>query len=208
MTVVPPLRVLFDTTVLWGAFHSPAGPNAKLLDLAAQRAPVLDGFITDAVGAEFWWRATQQGVKAPGQPVARTYTEAELEPFLATYAPLFEPQALEHAPLSRSLGRYAGLVGLPLGEALHAITGKDREALLAGRSTQGPMNFQTVDIADLHVICGAIDNGAQVLCSNDTKTLSYHPIGSLQVRTAPDLAAELGLLDTATPTTRVVPQQP
>lgn len=82
MTIAP-LRVLFDTTVLWGAFHSPAGPNSKLLDLAAQRVPVLDGFITDAVGAEFWWRATQQGVKCAGQTVPRTYTEAELEPFLA-----------------------------------------------------------------------------------------------------------------------------
>jgi len=30
-------RVCFDTTVLWGAFHSPAGPNFKLLELAAQR---------------------------------------------------------------------------------------------------------------------------------------------------------------------------
>lgn len=119
MTVLPPLRALFDTTVLWGAFHSPAGPNAKLLDLAAQRAPMLDGFITDAVGAEFWWRATQQGVKGTGQGAARTYTEAELEPFLAAYEPLFEPEALEQAPLSRSLGRYAALVGRPLGEALH-----------------------------------------------------------------------------------------
>lgn len=47
--------------------------------------------------------------------------------------------------MSRSLGRYAALVGRPLEAALHAITGKDREALLAGRTTQGPMNFQTVD---------------------------------------------------------------
>jgi hypothetical protein len=51
------MRVAFDTTVLWGAFHNPAGPNFELLALAAQRTPVLDGFITDAVGAEFWWRA-------------------------------------------------------------------------------------------------------------------------------------------------------
>lgn len=34
--------------------------------LAAQRTPVFDGFITDVIGAEFWWRATQQGVKGPG----------------------------------------------------------------------------------------------------------------------------------------------
>jgi hypothetical protein len=32
---VPAHRTLFDTTILWGAFHVPTGPNAKLLDLAA-----------------------------------------------------------------------------------------------------------------------------------------------------------------------------
>ncbi|HEU4974964.1 MAG TPA: hypothetical protein VFT50_07705 [Baekduia sp.] len=207
MTVQPP-RVLFDTTVLWGAFHSPAGPNAKLLDLAAQRAPVLDGFITDAVGAEFWWRVTQQGVKGPGMRQPRTYTEDELAPFLEAYEPIFEPQALAQAPLGRSLGRYAGLVGLPLGEVLHHITGRDRAALLASPSLQGPMNFETVDTADLHVICGAIDNGADVLCTNDAKTLGYHPIGALEARTATHLATELGLLDTAAPATRLIRQDP
>jgi hypothetical protein len=206
VTGVPAPRVLFDTTVLWGAFHSPTGPNAKLLDLAAQRAPVLDGFITDAVGAEFWWRATQQGVTGPGIPQPRTYTEQELGPFLEAYEPLFEPQALAQAPLSRSLGRYVGLVGLPLGEVLHHITGKDRDALLADQNLQGPMNFETVDTADLHVIAGAIDNGADVLCTNDATTLGYHPIGSLQVQTATDLATELGLLDTTAPVVRRIPE--
>lgn len=109
--------------------------------------------------------------------------------------------------MSRSLGRYAALVGRPLGEVLHIITHKDREALLAGRTTQGPMNFESVDIADLHVICGEIDNRAEILCSSDRRTLSYDPIGSLRVRSAPDLAAEFGLLNTAAPTTQV-PSQP
>ena len=72
LVMIEPRRVLFDTTVLWGAFHSPNGPNAKLWT-RGQRAPVLDGFITDAVGAEFWWRATQQGVTGTGQRVPRTY---------------------------------------------------------------------------------------------------------------------------------------
>lgn len=202
MTVPPAQRVLFDTTVLWGAFHSPYGPNAKLLDLAVQRSPVLDGFITDAIGAEFWWRATQQGITGSGARRSRTYTEQELRPFLKAYEPLFEPGVLAQAPLSRSLGRYAGLVGLPLGEVLYRITGRDRAALLASKSLQGPMSFESVDTADLHVICGAIDNDARVLCTNDAEILAYHPIGSLDVRTAVDLAADLGLLDTAVPTIR------
>jgi len=35
------MRVAFDTTVLWGAFYRPAGPNFALLALAAQRTPVV-----------------------------------------------------------------------------------------------------------------------------------------------------------------------
>lgn len=109
------MRAAFDTTVLWGAFFKPSGPNFSLLAHAAQRTPVLDGFITDVVGAEFWWRATQQGIKGPGQTVPRTYSEQELLPFLEAFDPLFEPSSMERAPLSRALGQYAGLVGLPLG---------------------------------------------------------------------------------------------
>jgi hypothetical protein len=190
---------------VWGAFHRPTGPNAQLLDLVTQRSPVLDGFITDAVGAEFWWRATQQGLKLPGQPVRRTYTEDELAPFLDAYEPLVEPAAMATAPLSRSLGRYAGLVGKPVGEVLHIITGKYRDALLAGRTTDFPMNFESVDIADLHVITGAIDNGADELISNDARTLGYDPIGSLRVRRPLELAVDLGLVDLSASPSSVKP---
>jgi hypothetical protein len=139
---------------------------------------VLDGFITDAVGAEFWWHATQQGVKGRGQPVRRTYTEAELEPFFEAYGVLFEPGSVAQAPLGRSLGRYAGLVGLPLGEVLHIITGRDHDELLQAATLAFPMNFESIDIADLHVITGALDNNSDVICSNDKTTLSYDPIGN------------------------------
>lgn len=200
-----PKRVCFDTTVLWGAFHSPAGPNFKLLELAAQRAPVIDGFITDAVGAEFWWRATQQGIKGPGDSVARTYAETEIAPFFEAFEMLFEPATMPRAPLGRTLGRYASLVGLTLGEVLHAITGKDRDALLAGVTTAFPMTFESIDIADVHVIAGAIDNGAEELCTNDSTTLGYDPVGSLRVRTAISLAGELGLIDLSESPSRVRP---
>jgi predicted nucleic acid-binding protein len=189
------MRVAFDTTVLWGAFHRPTGPNFALLALAAQRTPVLDGFITDVVGGEFWWRATQQGVKGPGQPVPRTYSEQELEPFLQAFQVLFEPASMARAPLSRSLGKYAGLVGLPLGEFLYAVTGKDREALLAAATATFPVTFESMDIADLHVLCGAIENRAEIICSSDNKLLSYDPIGTIRVRRPLALVDELGLMD-------------
>lgn len=190
------MRVEFDTTVLWGAFHNPSGPCFKLMSLAAQRTPVLDGFITDVIGAEFWWRATQQGVKGPGQSVARTYTEQELEPFLSTFEVLLEPQNMGRAPLSRSLGQNASLVGLPLGEFLHVVTGVDREALLSAATLSFPVTFESMDIADLHVIAGALENDAEVIVSSDTRLLGYDPIGDIGVLRPAHLARELGLIDT------------
>jgi len=197
--------VEFDTTVLWGAFHNPSGPCFSLLALAAQRTPVLDGFITDVIGAEFWWRATQQGVKGPGQRVARTYTERELEPFLETFEVLLEPASMARAPLSRSFGKNASLVGLSLGEFLHVVTGVDRAALLAAATLSFPVTFESTDIADLHVICGALQNGADVICSSDGSLLGYDPIGDIRVLRPVHLAGELGLIDTAGTAARVAP---
>jgi hypothetical protein len=199
------MHVAFDTTVLWGAFYRPAGPNFALLALAAQRTPVLDGFITDVVGAEFWWRATQQGVKGSSQRVPRTYSEQELEPFLHVFSVLFEPASMARAPLSRSLGQYAGLVGRPLGEFLHAVTGKDREALLSAATAAFPVTFESTDVADLHVLCGALENGAEIICSSDAKLLSYDPIGSIRVMPPNALAEELGLIESPTSYAQVRP---
>ncbi|MGH2879453.1 MAG: hypothetical protein ACRDK4_07615 [Solirubrobacteraceae bacterium] len=190
------MRVEFDTTTLWGAFHNPTGACFKLMALAAQRTPVLDGFITDAIGAEFWWRATQQGVKGPGQRVARTYTEQELEPFLDTFDVLIEPENLARAPMGRSLGQNASLVGLSLGEFLHVVTGVDRDALLSATTLSFPVTFEAMDIADLHVICGALHNGANAICSSDGRLLGYDPIGEVRVLRPGQLAAELGLIET------------
>jgi hypothetical protein len=200
------MRVAFDTTVLWGAFHRPTGPNFALLALAAQRTPVLDGFITDVVGGEFWWRATQQGVKGPGQSVPRTYSEQELEPFLQAFKVLFEPETMARAPLSRSLGKYASLVGLQLGEFLYAVTGKDRAALSSAATAAFPVTFESMDIADLHILCGALENHAEIICSSDTKLLSYDPIGTIRVTRPMALAGELGLIDSRASPARV-PQQ-
>jgi hypothetical protein len=119
------------------------------------------------------------------------------------YGVLFEPGSVAQAPLGRSLGRYAALVGLPLGEVLHIITGRDREELLEAATLAFPMNFESVDIADLHVITGALDNGADEICSNDTTTLSYDPIGKLRVRRPVDLALELGLISLRESSARV-----
>jgi len=198
------VRVLFDTTVLWSAFHKPTGPAFKLLALAAQRTPVLDGFITDVIGAEFWWRATQQGARGPGTSVPRTYTECELEPFLSAFEVLIEPENMARAPLSRSLGKNASLVGLPLNEFLHSVTGVDRAALLASETLSFPVTFESMDIADLHVIAGALKSDAELICTGDGKLLGYDPIGEIRVVRPAELAHALGLMDTASSASAVV----
>ncbi|HLI32969.1 MAG TPA: hypothetical protein VKU89_09565 [Solirubrobacteraceae bacterium] len=189
------MRVEFDTTVLWSAFHKPGGLCFSLLALAAQRAPVLDGFITDVIGAEFWWRATQQGVKGAGQRVARTYSEQELAPFLEAFEVLFEPAGMERASIGRTLGRFAGLVGVPLGGFLHAVTGTDRAALLSSVSSAVPVTFESVDVADLHVIAGALENHADMICSSDRRLLGLDPVGPVRIVRPAVLAAELGLIE-------------
>jgi hypothetical protein len=47
------------------------------------------------------------------------------------------------------------------------------------------MTFESIDIADLHVITGAIDNNADELCTNDSATLRYDP-NRLPSRQNPD----------------------
>jgi hypothetical protein len=60
-----------------------------------------------------------------------------------------------------------------------------------------------MDLADLHVLCGAFENAAEIICTSDTKLLGYDPIGSVRVRSPVALAAELGLIDTGASSARV-----
>lgn len=135
------------------------------------------------------------GREGAGQRVSRTYTESELEPFLETFAGLIEPASLARAPIGRTLGRNAGLVGLPLGELLHVVTGVDREALLSAATLSFPVTFESMDIADLHVICGALQHHADTICTSDGRLLGYDPIAETRVLRPGQLAAELGLTE-------------
>jgi hypothetical protein len=136
----------------------------------------------------------RQGVKGPGHQVPRTYSEQELLPFLEAFEVLFEPQGMERAPIGRSLGTYAGMVGLPLGEFLHAVTGVEREAMIASATLTDPVTFESMDTADLHVICGGLTNAAEFLCSSDKQLPGYDPIAQLRVRAPSSLAQDLGLI--------------
>ena len=110
---------------------------------------------------------------------------------------------MARAPLGRYLGQYAGLVGLSLGEFLHAVTGRDREALLSTVTAAFPVTFESMDLADLHILCGALQNNAEIICSSDSKLLSYDPIGFIRVTPPVALADELGLTDSHTSSAQV-----
>ena len=86
-----------------------------------------------------------------------------------------------------------------MAEVLTVITGKDRAALLASDHLALPMTFESVDIADLHVITGALAGSAHQLCSSDGRTLGYDPVGSLRIVHPVALADELDLIDRTAP---------
>lgn len=51
-----------------------------------------------------------------------------------------------------------------------------------------------MDIADLHVICVALANDAELLCSSDQELLGFDPMGELRIVRPAPLAEELGLI--------------
>jgi hypothetical protein len=196
--------VSFDTTLLWNAFRKPGGLAWRMLELAAVGSPVLDAFVLDSVAAEFYWRATQQGIKVAGGR-RLTYDEDLVREFLETFDPLFEPAEQRRAPVGRSLGsRFAGVMGMTLGEALHLISGHDRETLLDTLPGDLRVTAERLDVCDLHVLAGSLMYGAALLCSSDRRQLELAQVGRMRIVTPEELGHELGLLSAAPAPDRLI----
>jgi predicted nucleic acid-binding protein len=148
------LKVFFDANVWCRAILNPAGPDADLLDFAAQGGP-LRGVTSDAVLLEFFRHAT-------GGTLPQVYSPEDVWAYITSHDPLFE---LGQAPIGRSLPDRTDLHNLPLAEIVHELTGKTRSDLLTdvGRGTTLP----EFDVNDLHVLAAAVDSGADAICSDD-----------------------------------------
>jgi len=154
------------------------GPNARLLDLAAQGGP-LRGLTSDAVLLEFFRRAT-------GGTLPVTFDPEEVWEYIAGHDALFE---VRQAPIGRALPGRTDLHNLALNEIVFVLTGQTRDDLLeaVGRATTLP----DFDEKDLHVLAAAVEAEADAICSGDKL---FEKVDWIEIRRPRDLAIEYGLL--------------
>lgn len=178
------MLVTFDATVLCGAFVTPHGLRARLLGAAANG--LFDAFITELVGMEFVAAAASGVLGAP--PDAE-----ELDAFLDQFDPLMRPSSIRRSPVGRAIITDPQVYGLPIGESIFNLTGKHADQLLAGLPGQVRVLVGEFDPEDLHVAAAAIEHGADVICTDNTRDFTMEAIGPARILTSPALAAAVEL---------------
>lgn len=183
----------FDATVLCRALLKPDGIEFELLVRAAQGVP-FRGFTTEVVGMEFV-RNAYEGFGSGDR--RRAYDEREVEQFLDTFSPLFDVENIHESPLGRALTPDHSLHDRPLGEVVYELTGQTHDALLADLEAQptvtpGP-SVRHFDPFDLHLVLVAVRDGANVLCTSNTRDYTMERIGGVRISTPFSLADEHGL---------------
>jgi hypothetical protein len=178
--------VCFDATVLCAAIRKPTGYNFKLLELAADGS-VLSGFTTDVAGMEFV-RNALEGLGGV------TYEMSQIERFLDHFAPLFNPDNVQPSPIGRALPAQTALHNRAIGEVVYELTGRSREQLLADLPAQLRLIASEFDAFDIHLLAGAVQRGASVICSANRAHLPEGPLaGGIEVIGPGRLAAQLGI---------------
>jgi predicted nucleic acid-binding protein len=178
------VRVIFDTTVLCGAFTNPAGANYRLLELADDG--VIDGFVTDVVGYEFVLNA-MQGKLSRGQPVDDAYV-AE---FLDGFPNIFDPAHAPRVSIGKDITTLFLTHGKPVGQVLHALTGRTRDDLLIALEQQQIVAVEDFDPGDLHVLVAAVEQNADVVCTSNTSDFKQASYGRIRVMKPGELLAWL-----------------
>jgi predicted nucleic acid-binding protein len=178
------VRVIFDTTVLCGAFISPGGPNYQLLELAEEG--VIDGFVTDVVGYEFF-RNAMQGNLSRGEPV----DEECVTEFLDGFPRIFDPDHAPRVSIAKDITTLFLVHGKPVGQVVHALTGRTREDLLEALDAQQIVAVDDFDPGDLHVLVAAVEQGADVVCTSNTTDFTQPNYGDIQVMKPGELLAWL-----------------
>ena len=174
------MKVFFDATVLAGALINPAGPNARLLDLASTGGP-LRGATSDVVALEFLRHAVE------GNLGGVRYDLPDIQAFLDAYIPLFE---IAQAPIGRALPQRSDLHNLPIGEIVFHLTGETRDSMLSNLPDQPTL--REFDVHDLHVVATAAEIHADAICTSDTHFQEL--IGTIAIYRPQQLAHEFGLL--------------
>lgn len=127
----------------------------------------------------------------------RVYEPDEIEAFLDTFSPLLDAENIHASPLGRALTPDHRLHDLPLGEVVHAMTGRSDASLLEELERQPTVtpgaSLRHFDPFDLHLALVAVRDGADVLCTSNTTDYTMHHIGPVRIATPRQLATDYGL---------------
>jgi predicted nucleic acid-binding protein len=169
-------RVLFDATVICGAFVSPHGHNYKLLELADDG--FIDGFTTDVSAYEFVYNA-YRGALTRGRPVEPVI----LTEFLDGFPNLFDPATTPRVTIGRNIVGEVWMNQKPVGEVVWKLTGRNREDLLERLHEQQLVAIDDYDPADLYLLVAAVEQEADFICTSNTSDLKQPTYGHIRIVT-------------------------
>lgn len=173
-------RVLFDATVICGAFVRPDGVNYKLLEFADEG--LIDGFTTDVCAYEFVYNA-YKGKLTGGDP-----PEPELlTAFLDGFPHLFDPATTPRVSIGRNVVERVWMLRQPVGQVVFNLTGRSRVDLLEELQDQQIIGVDDFDPSDLHLLVAAVEQEAGIVCTSNTTDLRQPAYGSIRVATPSDL---------------------
>jgi predicted nucleic acid-binding protein len=177
-------RVLFDATVICGAFVRPDGVNYKLLELADDG--LIDGFTTDVAAYEFVYNA-YKGNLTQGDPV-----EPELlSEFLDGFPHLFDPETTPRVSIGRNVIERVWMLRKTVGQVVYELTGRQRTDLLTRLWDQQIVGVDDFDPSDLHLLVAAVEQGANLVCTSNTTDLRQPAYGSIRIATPAALYREI-----------------
>lgn len=177
-------RVLFDATVICGGFVRPDGVNYKLLELSDDG--LIDGLTTDVATYEFVYNA-YRGNLTGGRP-----PEPELvREFLDGFPNLFDPQTTPRVSIGRNVVDQVWMIGKPVGQVVHDLTGRRRADFLAELQNQQVVGINDFDPADLHLLVAAVEQDADIICTSNTTDFRQASYGSIRVATPSALHHEI-----------------
>ena len=177
-------RVLFDATVICGAFVRPYGVNYKLLELTDDG--LIDGFTTDVAAYEFV-RAAYRGLLTKGEPVEPVL----LREFLDGFPNVFDPDTTPRVSIGSNVIDQIWMLRKPVGQVVYDLTGRQRDDLLAELQDQQIVGIDDFDPSDLHLLVAAVEQEADIICTSNTSDLRQPAYGSIRVATPAALYREL-----------------
>jgi hypothetical protein len=177
-------RVLFDATVICGAFVRPDGANYKLLELADDG--LIDGFTTDVAAYEFV-HAAYRGSLTGGEPAE----PGLLREFLDGFPNLFDPETTPRVSVGRNVVDRVWMAGKPVGQVVYELTGRRRDDLLAQLHEQQIVGIDDFDPIDLHLLVAAVEQGADIVCTSNTTDFKQPAYGSIRIASPSALYREI-----------------